>query len=85
MINTLDRYLAEVAFNEVKILNENEEFMMRDLFRKSEWEILPLTIRQQAGLRFFEKLDNKLSLIPNYITYTGKVGEATKYKKIKNF
>lgn len=84
MIMTVDIYLAEVAFKEIQLLNLNEEFMMRDLFRKSEWDILPLTAKQQAGARFYEKLE-KSSLIPNYITFKEQAGEATQYKKIKNF
>lgn len=55
----LDECLAEVAALEIQKLPSKTQFKLRDLFSSNAWDIVPLEIRQQAGLRFFEKISKQ--------------------------
>ena len=54
----LDEYLAEVAVLEMQNLAPQTQFKIRDLFSSNAWDIVPIQIRQQAGLRFLKKFRN---------------------------
>lgn len=75
----LDEYLAEVAVQEVINLQPRTQFYIRDLFRKTVWEIVPLETRKLAGLRFYEKI-SKLNPMP--VKDLGKLGDAELYEKV---
>ncbi len=75
----LDEYLAEVAVLEMKNLAPGTQFKIRDLFSSNAWDIVPLEIRQQAGLRFFEKVSNQQ---PQQVNEVKRDIDATLYEKI---
>jgi len=50
----LKEYIMQLAIREVEKLRKNDEFVVADLFRRADWEIIPLDIRQQIGLAFYD-------------------------------
>lgn len=75
----LEEYLAEIAVQEVKNIQPQTQFYIRDLFRKTSWDIVPLETRKLAGLRFYEKI-SKLNPMP--VKDLGKIGDAELYEKV---
>lgn len=77
-----DEYLATIALKEALNLLPNSEFTIRDLFRLSEWEIVPQSVKLQAGLRFYEMLTKNNLLNSSIIELEHLPDNTTVYKKI---
>lgn len=78
----LDEYLAIIAVNEALTLSKGTEFVISELFRKSDWIIVPQPIKLQTGLRFFEEL-NKQNILNSQIKELGKNDEGVVvYKRV---
>lgn len=75
----LDEYLAEVAVLEMQNLAPQTQFKIRDLFSRNAWDIVPIQIRQQAGLRFFEKVSKHK---PPQVREVRFDNDATLYEKL---
>jgi hypothetical protein len=49
----LKKYLLIIAIREVEHIKKENKFVVADLFRKSDWDFIPLSIRKQVGNDFF--------------------------------
>jgi hypothetical protein len=55
----LEGYLAIIAVKEAHKLPSGTEFMVSELFRKTDWDIVQQAQKMQAGKLFYKELEKQ--------------------------
>jgi hypothetical protein len=72
--------LLNIAINEVNNLENNEEFLLKELFKGYEWNRLDRNIRLKLGTLFLYEVENNPSLKIEIVSKNSS--NQQKYKKI---
>ena len=75
----LSEYLLAIAIREIENIPKGREFLVNDLYKKADWDLIPLEIRMELG-RELNKYYSNLTI--SVVKALGKIDGVQQYKKL---